>query len=443
MSSPAERSLLEAWRQGWPFPGTVVPYVVLGVSAASATSSQWGSVSVNMAICALAAVWMLIPLHRALRKHFWLMAVFITGFIAITAVLVVRDPWFGFLVVAGYGYAIRLIPWPRLLPCVAALAVLAATAQTWSVNKDTPAGLAAYLAVIAVNVFSVCGIVWFLHGIENSHDQRRRVLDELSEANRKLKATLAENAGLHEQLLTQAREAGILDERQRMAGEIHDTLAQGLAGIITQLQAAEQTGEDPSGWRRHVQTATMLARESLSEARRSVDALRPEPLEVARLSDALTDVAERWSALHGIAVQVTTTGTVRPMRQETELALLRTAQEALANVAKHAHATRAVLTLSFMDAVVALDVRDDGAGFDPARLDAAPAGSGRSEPQLAAGGAVPVASGHSGPPAGGFGLVAMRQRIEGLSGTLQVESEPGGGTAISACLPAALADVGA
>ena len=72
------------------------------------------------------------------------------------------------------------------------------------------------------------------------------MLDELREANRRLEAALAENAGLHRQLLTQAREAGILDERQRMAREIHDTLAQGLTGIITQLQAAEQAADEPA-----------------------------------------------------------------------------------------------------------------------------------------------------------------------------------------------------
>jgi signal transduction histidine kinase len=234
-------------------------------------------------------------------------------------------------------------------------------------------------------------------------------VEDLSQANRKLETTLAENAGLHEQLLAQAREAGISDERQRMAREIHDTLAQGLTGIVTQLQAAEQAaartpGEQP-GWQRHVAAATQLARESLTEARRSVDALRPEPLEGCRLSEALSDVAERWSAMNGIPAQVTTTGAVRPVDPEVEFALLRAAQEALANVARHAHATRVGLTISYMESEVALDVRDDGVGFDPAVPDR------------------------------GFGLVAMRQRIAALSGTLQVESEPGGGTAISACVP--------
>jgi signal transduction histidine kinase len=167
--------------------------------------------------------------------------------------------------------------------------------------------------------------------------------------------------------------------------------------------------DDPALWRRHHDAATALARESLTEARRSVNELRPEPLETGRLADALTQVAATWSDRHGVGARVTVTGDGRVLRPEAEVALLRTAQEALANVAKHAAAGRVGLTLSYMDHEVALDIRDDGRGFDPGR-------TVRSE--------------------GGFGLVAMRQRIEGLSGTLQIESEPGGGTGISACLPA-------
>ena len=200
-----------------------------------------------------------------------------------------------------------------------------------------------------------------------------------------------------------------------MAREIHDTLAQGLTGIVTQLQAAEHAADDPVAWRRHFAAASRLARESLVEARRSVDALRPEPLESgARLGDALASVAGKWTALHDIPVEVTTTGTATELPPETEVALLRTAQEALANVAKHAHASRVGLTLSYMEHQVALDVRDDGGGFLPNGLPPAPAQPGTS---------------------GGFGLVAMRQRIESVHGTLQVESEPGAGTAISACVP--------
>nr|BFE85561.1 hypothetical protein GCM10020093_081620 [Planobispora longispora] len=212
----------------------------------------------------------------------------------------------------------------------------------------------------------------------------------------------------------------MLDERQRMAREIHDTVAQGLTGIIAQLQAAEQMHEVPAPWARPFAAVKTLARDSLAEARRSVEALRPEPLETARLSEALADVAEQWSKLHGPAVQVTTTGTVRPMTPEAEFALLRTAQEALANVAKHARATRVGLTLSYLENEVALDVRDDGEGFDPARLETGTAADGGPAPRSRD---------------GGFGLTIMRQRVEGLAGTLQIESEPGAGTGISARIP--------
>ena len=175
--------------------------------------------------------------------------------------------------------------------------------------------------------------------------------------------------------------------------------------------------DEPARWRRHHDQATALARESLTEARRSVHELRPEPLTTARLGEALRDVAERFTALHGIPARTGTTGTVRPLPPAAEVALLRTAQEALANVARHALATRVVLTLSYLDHEVALDVGDDGRGFDPAAVRAVR------------------------PEAGGFGLVAMRQRIEALFGALRVESTPGGGTTISARVPDAPVEV--
>jgi signal transduction histidine kinase len=237
----------------------------------------------------------------------------------------------------------------------------------------------------------------------------------------RLEAALEENAGLHAQLLAQAREAGVLDERHRMAREIHDTLAQGLTGIITQLAAAEQARERPEDRQRHLDNAARLARESLSEARRSVQAWRPEPLDRAALPDVLAEIARQWSALTGVPVEVITTGDPLPLHPEIEAALLRTAQEALANVAKHAKASRAGLTLSYMGDVVTLDVRDDGIGF------AVPNGS--HGPHGAAGAG-------PGNPGSGFGLTAMRQRVSRVAGTLAVESEPGGGTAISARVPA-------
>jgi signal transduction histidine kinase len=242
------------------------------------------------------------------------------------------------------------------------------------------------------------------------NEQRKQIIVELAEANAKLEAAMAENVELQARLLAQAREAGTLDERQRMAREIHDTLAQGLTGIVTQVQAARSAEGRPNDWRRHLDNAADLARESLSEARRTVQAIGPEPLEQRALCDALTEVAERWSERHGVRAEVTTTGTARPLHPEVEVALLRTAQEALANVAKHAAASRVGLTLSFLADLVTLDIRDDGVGFDPD-------GVRRGDD-------------------GGFGLTVMRQRVGRLAGTLEVESEPGTGTALFAGVPA-------
>jgi signal transduction histidine kinase len=136
----------------------------------------------------------------------------------------------------------------------------------------------------------------------------------------------------------------------------------------------------------------------------------PSALESGTLPDALADVARQWSELNGIPAEVKVTGGVIALHPEIEVALLRIAQEALANVARHAGATRAGLTLSFIGDVVTLDVRDDGIGFNV------------SDPDV---------EGTS-----GFGLSGMRQRVARVAGSLAIESEPGGGTALSARVPA-------
>ena len=389
------------------------PYVLLLVLSATGLKIHTVGLTshyLTIMVAVLAALWMLF-MHTLppARRRPALYPVFVAGLMAITAVLVVRSSWFGFFTTVCGSYTLRL---PRLRTQLAGgafIALMGAVSQTEDSQSPLLIHLILFGAALTIDLLLVWGIVLLLREREQQVTCHRESLAELSEVNRRLEATIAENEGLHRQLLVQAREAGVVDERRRMAREIHDTLAQGLTGIVTQLQAAEQaasrTAGDPAGWRRHVAAATQLARESLTEARRSVEALRPEPLDGCRLSEALAGVAERWSSLNRIPAQVTTTGTARPVDPEAEFALLRAAQEALANVARHAHATRVGLTISYMENEVALDVRDDGVGFDPALTE------------------------------GGFGLVAMRQRITALCGTLQVESEPGGGTAVSACVP--------
>ncbi|MFG1624329.1 sensor histidine kinase [Kribbella sp. NPDC049227] len=396
----------------WPVRLTVVPSVLLAVLAALTVlikRTEPRSLLIDLALCALIALWILgmFTLRPAWREQPRLMGVFLAGFVVILAVLVVRDPWFGFLTPAGYFYAFMLLPWPSRLAGITAVAVLAGTAQAYGVPKNEVWGWFAYAAVVGVNVVAMCLAGWLGWRSDVLSRQRQDAVDELTETNRRLEQTLAENAVLHRELVTQARESAVHDERERMAREIHDTLAQGLTGIVTQLQAAEHTSEDPAN--RHLTAAIDLARESLTEARRSVHALRPQPLQAATLSEAIENVVRRWTALHGIDVQLTTTGTPRAIDPEAESTLLRAAQEALANVAKYARASRVGVTLSYMEKEVALDVRDDGVGFDPSRRTSS--------------------------DGSGFGLFAMRQRVEALDGTLEIESEPGAGTAISASVP--------
>jgi signal transduction histidine kinase len=201
-------------------------------------------------------------------------------------------------------------------------------------------------------------------------------------------------------------------ERSRLAREIHDTLAQGFAGIVTQLQASEQAPEEAAR-SHHVAAALALARAGLDDARRSVQALRPAALDAVRLPEALENVARNWSTRTGIQVEIATSAHARTLPMEAEVALLRTAQEALANIERHAGAHQAMISCRSDSRGTCLVVRDDGRGFDPSRL--------------------PTPA--TGPVNGGYGLVAMRERIESVAGELRVDSRPGCGTTVRAEVP--------
>jgi signal transduction histidine kinase len=393
---------------------SLFPHGLLAISLllTGASGATGGPFWIDAVLAAAASVWvlLLIVVPEEWMEQRARVAMFFAVAAGLAAALVIRAPWFGVFAWSGYIFTGTLLR--RTPDRIAGLLVTAAVLGT-SQHGGLPSGSAGswlgWGLIVAMNVAIAGTFMWIGTMDEMQGDQRKRALDEATEANRRLREALEENAGLHRQLLTQAREAGILDERQRMAREIHDTLAQGLTGIITQLAAARQSPSEALEHQRHLDMAAELARESLREARRSVAALSPEVLQDAQLPQALCAVTERWTAQHGLPVELVTTGAARPLRPEVDVALLRAAQEGLANVAKHAGARRVGLTLSYMGDVVTLDVRDDGVGFDPV---ATPCGEG------------------------GFGLTAMRQRVQELGGTLEVESEPGGGTAISASVPA-------
>jgi len=252
-----------------------------------------------------------------------------------------------------------------------------------------------YLAMAAAGIL----LGAWIHRIIRQSVERRILIEKLETA----QADLAEAE----------RKAGVLAERQRLAHEIHDTLAQGFISVVMHLEAAEQAlGDSNATAQQHIVQARQTAREGLGQARRLVQDLRPEPLEDAALPEAIQSVAARWAAASGVQAAVTITGEPLPLPGNVETTLLRVTQEALANVRKHAQAHSVTITLSYLGDVALLDVQDDGVG-------------------LAGGTAVAHETEHS----GGFGLVAMRERVGQLGGELLIESEPGEGTTVAVSIP--------
>ncbi|MGY6024544.1 sensor histidine kinase [Streptomyces spinosirectus] len=319
------------------------------------------------------------------------------------------NPFFAFYAAAGYMDADETLPgrWHRL--GLLASAVTVAGAQAGGV----PFHGAVQWTVFAALLFANSGLQMVVAHLTEQEAQRARerneTITELERTNTALQQALDENAALHAQLLVQAREAGVADERRRLAAEIHDTIAQGLTGIIAQLQVVVNT-PDRDQAREHTGRAMELARHSLGEARRSVHNLAPVALENDGLPEALKKTVAEWGERTGVRADFTVTGTAEQLHEEVSATLLRIVQEALSNAARHAHATRVGVTLSFLGDEVILDIRDDGTGFDPLTLPARTS-------------------------AGGFGLDGMRARAERIAGSLTVESEPGHGTALSARVP--------
>jgi signal transduction histidine kinase len=375
----------------------LVPSAVLGVLNPDQTGRDR---AVTLGLVVLAAGWVYFGHTRApeaRRERTVPMAVYFAGLLALFAALMSQDLVFLFFTITGFFHAYELRPWPLGVAGVFGTSVILNT-MTLGFPAAAPGAIGTYVGIIAIQTAAIGSGVLISEKAGEQQRQREAMVS-------KLEAALEENAGLHAQLLAQAREAGVLDERQRMAREIHDTLAQGLTGIITQMQAAQRVWGSPDQARPHVDSALGLARDSLAEARRSVQALRPRELEDARLPDALGDLARRWAEGSGVGLHVEVTGDRVPLSPAIEVALFRVAQEALTNVAKHASASRVGLTLSYLGEVVLLDVRDDGLGIS----------NGRSQ---------------------GFGLKSMTQRIRSVGGTLEIESTAGEGTAISASVPA-------
>ena len=222
-------------------------------------------------------------------------------------------------------------------------------------------------------------------------------------------AVAIENA----RIFDETRDMAVLEERNRMAREIHDTLAQGFTGIVIQLEAGEDSmDENPDLLREHIRVAKGIARECLAEARRSVWNLLPEVLERNPLDVIIANEVQRFAATVSGIAEFTLLGARRELTAATQAAILRICQESLTNIRKYAEADKVGVTLDFDLDSVTLTVIDDGVGFDPESI-------------------------RIGGARGGFGLTGMRQRARLLRGDVDIISSPGSGTVVKAKIPIA------
>lgn len=210
-------------------------------------------------------------------------------------------------------------------------------------------------------------------------------------------------------LFENSRQLGISQERNRLAREIHDTLAQGLSAISLKLETLDAILENASSIdiaRQKVRQLLQLTKEQLTEARRSVLDLRATPLQENNLPQALEKLLTEHSQINPVEAFFESLGSYFKMPIRTEMGLYRIAQEAILNCSKHAEASKIELTIKYTKRSITLQIKDNGLGFDP----------GQSSPDT-------------------FGLIGMNERVKLLGGTLKIQSAPGLGTQIRVEVP--------
>jgi signal transduction histidine kinase len=223
---------------------------------------------------------------------------------------------------------------------------------------------------------------------------------------RQLAALVAELATSRAESARLSREAGTAAERERLAQEIHDTLAQGFTSIVALAQAVEPELEtDTAAAKRHVELIRTMARENLAEARAMVAELTPTALNESSLPGVIQRQCDRRSSETDIAVTVRVDDDLPPMSMATDVVLLRAAQEAFANIRKHALASAVTVELSSSNEGVRLSLADNG---------------------------ISLADGYT----EGFGLRGMRARVAQVGATMSVSQTPGGGTTVTVEVPA-------
>ncbi|OAP86097.1 hypothetical protein A4H34_02665 [Peptidiphaga gingivicola] len=284
-------------------------------------------------------------------------------------------------------------------------------------------------------------------------------IDLLAETNMRNQELVEQLQARNAQIARLSHLEGTARERERIAREMHDTIAQGLASILALARAAAAEVAQAGGAganrqaSRHLAMIVELAQEGLDDTRRMIADASPRALDGRGLAEAVGRAADRLER-EGIAVARSLDSTLPPLPQPARVAILRIAQEAIANVARHSRAANVAVSLRSVAGVAVLEVRDDGVGFDPATAGAVDAEGGsssnqatlRSRPESADEGRAGLARvrrvwqrGRLGrAPEGddsGFGIPDMRGRAADLGGSVSIDSSPGRGTRVLARIP--------
>lgn len=395
MSTDADVETGRVEQSGWARLGHLI--VQLSIVAGAVVAIADGDLSARRKLVVFALAAGLLGWH-GLMTYWWrywelptARFVSATGFAAALWVpLLFLHSGFGITVLGAY--AIAACPFlTRAAGSVVALSaiLLAVSAADDGLSVAEVAGVSLTgLAVIVVH-----GLVGRIHAQNN---RQRELIAELQSTRAELAST--------------EREAGILAERERLARDIHDSLAQGFTSIFMQLEAADsQIDPDAGDVRARIDQARQTARQHLAEARRLVWSLRPGPLERGALAGALEVLVESGFPGSEQEAEFRVVGEPYPLLPDHELVLYRCAQEAMTNITKHADASRIVCTLTFLDEEVILDVNDDGSGFDVAQTEAG--------------------------PNGGLGLIGMHERADAVDGSVHIDSVPSDGTTITVTIP--------
>lgn len=349
-------------------------------------------------------VWFITLHPRWVEVRLAPMAVYFAGLVALALALCVRAEPFTLVLAGCFVMAFVALPgpWAHVGVALTGIALVASAGQL-PPNASFTSQMVGASALAAF-------IGWAVRRAESEALRRREANARLLSLTAELRQSNADKDALQAQASAAAHAAGVSAERARLARDFHDTLAQGLAAIGSQLENADAglASDHPAAPR--VRTALDLSRSSLAEARRSVQALRPGPLSDDGLATALRGIVELWQEQHGIPARLEVTGPVDPDDEDVQVALLRFTQEGLANVARHARATTATVTVSSVGDELIIDVFDDGVGFDVSALG-------------------------PGDATGGFGLAGARERLAAVDATLGIESSVGGGTTVTATVP--------